>query len=79
MNDHGVHTAGTIVSGFPHLVLPIIDEPPARVDIDMAQEMQTENAASLPSTRGGRIHGHTAMVVPPARYATEYSNVAYIW
>ena len=45
----------------------------------MAQEMQTENAASRPSTRGGRIHGHAAMVVPPARYASEYSNITYIW
>ena len=41
--------------------------------------MQTENAASRPYTRGGRIHGHAAMVVPPARYSAEYSNAAYIW
>ena len=79
MNDHGIPTADAIASGFPHPVLPRIDEPPARVDIDMAQEMQTENAASRPSTRGGGIHGHEAMVVPPARYSAEYSNVAYIW
>ena len=45
----------------------------------MAQKMQTENAALRPSTRGGEIHGHAAMVVPPARYAAEYSNAAYIW
>ena len=53
--------------------------PPARVDINMAQEIQTENAASRPSTRGGGIYGHAAMVVPPERYAAEYSNVAYMW
>ena len=79
MIDHGIPTADAIVLGFPHPVLPRIDEPPARVDIDMSQEMQTENAASRPSTRGGGIHDHAAMVVPPARYAAEYSNVAYIW
>ena len=79
MNDHVIPTANAIAPGFPHPVLPRINEPPARVDIDMAQEMQTENAASHPSTRGGGIHGHAAMVVPLARYAAEYSNVAYIW
>ena len=79
MYDHGISTADAIASGFPHPVLPIIDEPPARADIDMAKEMLTENTASRPSTRGGRIHGHAAMVVPPARYAAEYSNIAYIW
>ena len=78
MYDHGIPTANAIASGFPHPVLPRIDEPPARADIDMAQEMQTENLASRPSTRGGVIHVHAAMVVPPARYAVEYSNIAYI-
>ena len=79
MYDYGIPTADAIASGFPHPVLPRIDETPARADIDMAQEMQTENAASRPSTRGGGIHGHLAMVVPPERYAVEYSNIAYIW
>ena len=41
--------------------------------------MQTENAASRSSTRGGGIHGHAVMVVTLARYAAEYSNIAYIW
>ena len=45
----------------------------------MAREMQTENAASRPSTRGGVIHGDAEIVVPPARYAAEYSNIPYIW
>ena len=79
MNNRGTPTAEAIVSGFPHPVLPRIDEPPARVDIDMAQKMQMENSVSCPSTRGGGIHGHAAMVVPLARYAAEYSNVANIW
>ena len=69
MYNHGIPPADAIALGFPHPVLPRIDEPPARADIDMAQDMHTENAASRPSTRGGGIHGHTAMVVPPARYA----------
>ena len=79
MNDHGIPTADAIALGFPHPVLPRIDEPPARVDINMAQEMQTENSASRSSKRGGGIHGRKEMVVPPVRYAVEYSNVAYIW
>ena len=79
MNDHGIPTADAIASGFPCPVLQRIDEPPLRVDIDMVQEMQTENAAPRPSMRGGGIHGHAEMVVPPARYAAEYSNVVYIW
>ena len=79
MIDHGIPTADAIASGFPHPVLPRINEPPARVDIDMAQEMRTENAVLCPSTRGGGIHSHAVIAVPPARYAAEYSNVAYIW
>ena len=79
MNNHGIPTAMTIALGCPHFVLPRINEPPASVDINMEQEMQTENAASRPSTRGVGIHGHAAMVVPLARYAAEYSNVANIW
>ena len=42
MYDHGVPTADAIALGFPHPVLPRIDEPPARMDIDMEQEIQTE-------------------------------------
>ena len=71
MYDHWIPTADTIVSGFTQSVLPIIDESPARADIDVAQEMQTENVASRPSTRGGGILGHAEMVVPPAIYAAE--------
>ena len=78
MNHHRIPTSDAIVSGFPHPVLPRIDEPPARVDIDMALEMQTDNAESRPSTKDCGIHGHAAMVVPPERYATECSNVTYI-
>ena len=79
MYNHGIPTSDAIASGFPHPVLPRIDEPPARADIDMSQEMQTENAAPRPSTRGGRIHGRTAMVVPPSRYAAEYFIITHIW
>ena len=63
MNDHGIPTADAIASGFPHPVLPRIDEPPARVGIDMAQEMQTENAVSRPSTRGGGIQTYLYDVI----------------
>ena len=56
-----------IAAAFPHKILEEINGTPSRIDIDNAQENQTENAASRPSTRGGGAHGHPGMVVLPAR------------
>ena len=67
MNDHANPSADAIASAFPHTVLERIHGTLGRVDIDDAQENQTENAASRPSTRVGGAHGHAGMVVPPGR------------
>ena len=53
-------------AAFPHTILEKIKGTPSRIDINYAQEKQTENAASRLSTRGGGAHGHARMVVPPA-------------
>ena len=64
---------------FPHNIIEKISGTPIRIDIYNAQEKQTENAASRPSTRGGGAHGHAGMVVPTARYVVEFSPTAYAW
>ena len=70
MNDYrGVMpSADGIAVAFPHKILEKINGTPSRMYIDDAQEKQTENAASRPSTRGGGANGHAGMVIPPARY-----------
>ena len=68
-----------IAAEFPHKILEKINVTPIRIDIDDAQEKQTENAASRPSTRGGGAHGNAGMIVPPARYAVKFSPTAYAW
>ena len=65
-------SADGIAAAFPHTILEKINGTPSRIDIDDAQEKQTENAASRPSTRGGGAHGHAGMVVPPAQYVVEF-------
>ena len=54
MNDYGggMPSADGIAAEFPHKILEKINGTPIRIDIDDAQEKQTENAASQPSTRG---------------------------
>ena len=81
MNNYrgGMPSADGIAAAFPHKILKKINGTPSRFDIDDAQEKQTENAASRPSTRGGRAHGHAGMVVPPARYVVEFSPTSYAW
>ena len=75
----GMPSADRIAAAFPHNILEKINGTPSRIDIDDAQEKQTENASSRPSTRGGGAHGHAGMVVPPARYVVEFSPTAYAW
>ena len=72
-------SADGIAAAFPHKILEKINGTPSRIDIDDAQEKQTENAASRPSTRGFGAHGHAGMVVPSARYVVELSPTAYAW
>ena len=76
MNDS---SSDAIAAVFPHTVLERINGTPGRDDIDDAQEKQTENSASRPSTRGGAAHGHADVVVPPGRYVVEFSPTAYLW
>ena len=72
-------SADGIAEAFPHNILKKINGTPIRIDIDDAQEKQTENAASQPSTRGGGVHGHAGKVVPPTRYVVGFSPTAYAW
>ena len=72
-------SADGIAAAFLHKILKNINGTPIRIDIDDAQEKQTENAASRPSTRGGGAHGHAGMVVLPERYVVEFSPTAYAW
>ena len=72
-------SADGIAAAFPHKILEKINSTPSRIDIDDAQEKQTENAASRPSTRVGVAHGHAGMVVTPSRYVVEFSPTSYVW
>ena len=75
----GIPSVDGIAAAFWHKILEKISGTPSRIDIDDAQEKQTENAASRPSTRGGGAHRHAGMVVPTARYVFEFSPTAYAW
>ena len=81
MNDYGggIPSADGIAAAFPHTILKKINGTPSRFDIDDAQEKQTENAASRPSTMGGGAHGHGGKFVPPARCVVEFSPTDYVW
>ena len=79
MNDHASPSSDAITAAFPHTVLERVNGTPGREDIDDAQEKQTENAASRPSTRGGGAHGHAGMVVHPGCYVVEFVRTAYLW
>ena len=72
----GIPSADGIAAAFPHTILEKINGTPSRIDIDDAQEKQTENSASRPSTRGGGEHGHAGMVAPLKRYVVEFSPTA---
>ena len=75
----GMPPADGIAAAFPHTILEKINGTPSCIYIDDAQEKQTENVASRPSTRGGGEHGHAGMVVPSARYVVDFSSTAYAW
>ena len=79
MNDHASPSSDAIAAAFPHAVLERVNGTLGRANIDDAQEKQTENAASRPSTRGVAAHGHAGMVVPPGRYVVEFSPTAHLW
>ena len=81
MNNYGggLPSADGIASAFLHKIIKNINGTPSRINIDDAQEKQTENAASQPSTRGGGAHGNAGMVLPPAQYVVDFSPTAYTW
>ena len=56
-------SADGIAVAFPYKILEKIRGTPSRINIDNAQEKQTENAASQPSTRGGGAHVNPGIVV----------------
>ena len=64
----GIPFVDGIAAEYLQKILEKISGTPSRIDIDDAQEKQTENAASRPSTRESGAHGHAGMVVPTARY-----------
>ena len=72
-------SADGIAAAFLHKILENINSTPSCIGIDNAQEKQTENAASRPSTRRGGAHGHAGMVVPPEIYVVEFPPTAYAW
>ena len=47
-------SADGIAAVFPHTILKKVNGTPSRINKDNVQEKQTKNAASRPSTRGGR-------------------------
>ena len=81
MNNYGggMTSADVIAAAFPHKILEKINGTPSHIDIDDAQEKQTEDAASQPSTRGGGAHGYVWMVVPPAGYVLDFYPTSYAW
>ena len=78
MNDHASLSSDAIAAAFPHTVLERVNGTTGRKYIDDAQEKQTENAASRPSTRGAGNHRHAGMVVPPGRYVVGFNPTTYI-
>ena len=59
-----------IVTKFPLKNIPTITgEPDYSTINDMVQNLYG-NAASLPATLGGGVHGHIGLLVTPALYAT---------
>ena len=81
MNNYGggIPSADVTAAAITHQILEKINDTPRRIDIDDAQEKQTENAASRPSTRVGGVHEHAGMVIPPARYVVDFSPTSYAW
>ena len=51
----GMPFVDEIEAAFPHKILEKINGTPSRIDIDDAQEKQTENAASRPSPEAERM------------------------
>jgi hypothetical protein len=53
---------------FPHEALTPIDGKPTNTTLQIMQRQLFTNARSVPSPRGGGIHGHLAILLSPADY-----------
>ena len=53
---------------FPHETLTPVDGKPTNTTLQILQRQLFTNARSVPSTRGGGIHGHLAILLSPADY-----------
>jgi hypothetical protein len=60
--------ASTSKFTFPHETLTPIDGKPTNTTLQLLQRQVYTNARSVPSTRGGGLHGHLAMVMSDADY-----------
>lgn len=55
---------------FPYASLTPIEGKPTNTTLQVLQRQLFTNARSVPSTRGGGLHGHLAIVLPAAEYIT---------
>ena len=62
---------------FPHETLTPIDGKPTNTTLQLLQRQLFTNARSVPSTRGGGLHGHLAMVMNDADYLAR-AGVAFV-
>ena len=53
---------------FPHETLTPINGKPTNTTLQILQRQLFTNARSVPSTRGGGVHGHLAILLSPADY-----------
>ena len=59
-----------IRTGFPHPTVPHLDGKPTYITIKKLHDLLKSNAASIPSTLGGGIHGHLGLVLDNTLYTT---------
>ena len=66
-----------IVAKFPTKILPLIPGEPYYDCISQLDQIMYGNAATLPTTLGGRSHGHVGLIVKATLYVT-LSATAYV-
>ena len=65
-------------SGFPHGKLTKIIGKPTNTSLQVLKRQLYDNAASIPSRRGGGAHGHLGIVLAADRYLAISGNIAWI-
>lgn len=63
---------------FPHETLTPIEGKPTNTTLQLLQRHLFTNARSVPSARGGGIHGHLAMLLSPADYLLLRAGVPFL-